>query len=329
MVCPGMERVCFRGQGALCCHAVCNLQKDTGEGAGATRPFLVLWEPCAFQNPLGLPQMTPVVCRNNQQPRAHAEAQNSNEWVVKTNSVQVKGGAIANHHSQILLRAQERLQGLPNGDLGGGDNLFRSLHLSLRWCVECADKKPAKPSRLDRPSRQLSCRSRLLDCCVKRRGVQRVSACKVIETLRDAPCSFTRLPVALHVGQPTGDSFRLLVRFLKIVQDAFQVGWRLERVCLARIHMGVALWMILTAVGSGTVWIRLNTLVAQCRGPQRARFSRGGVEAPPAVAVLKRKPTGEGANATRFSIKLNHYPAVTLFVAGSRVAVTYSDGVSP
>src|SRR5262249_61099087 len=103
--------------------------------------------------------MTPVVRRDNQQPGADREAKESNEWVAKANPVQIKTGSIANHSSHILLRAEKRLQGLTDGDLRCGNNLLWSLHLSLRWRIECVDKVSAKPARLDRPVRRLSCRT--------------------------------------------------------------------------------------------------------------------------------------------------------------------------
>src|SRR5215472_13771698 len=154
--------------------------------------------------------MTPVMRCDDQQPGADGEAKEPNEWVAKANSVQIKAGPIANHRSQILLRAQERLQGLADGHLRCGDNLLWSLHLSLRWRIECADKESAKPPGLNRPARRFSVRSRL-ERLVHGRSVQRVSARHVIETLRDAPGSFTWLPVALRVAQPAGDSPRILV----------------------------------------------------------------------------------------------------------------------
>jgi len=169
--------------------------------------------------------MTAVVRSDNEQPGANSETKDPNERVVKANPVQIKSCPVSDHGADILLRAKKSLQSLPAGDLQCGTHVLWRLNLSFRWRLKCANEKATEPSRLNRPRLRLFWRLSLFHCFVHRGGVQRVCTAKVIETLSDAPGAFARLPVSLRVGKLAGDSSRLLVRFLEVVQDDFQVGW--------------------------------------------------------------------------------------------------------
>jgi len=171
--------------------------------------------------------MTAVVRGDNQQPGADSETKEPDEWVGEANSVQIKSCPVSDHGSHSLLRAKKSLQSLANGDLRYGNNFLWRLKLSFRWRLKRVNEKAAEPPRLNRRRLRLFWRSSLLHCFVQRGGVQPVCASKVIETLCYAPGVFARLPVSLRVGKLAGDSSRLLVRFLKVVQDGFQVGWDL------------------------------------------------------------------------------------------------------
>src|SRR5438034_3507296 len=144
---------------------------------------------CRLSHTPGLPQMTPLVCGDDVQPRREAESDAANEWIREAHPREIDAGVRPQKRPHVMLRGNERRDGVAECRRRPRPDGARRLRLEAgvhRWF-----EKPHEPSA----DRTRPCGATPLATIAQRssgrwlhrREVDAVGGGQVVETLSDGP----------------------------------------------------------------------------------------------------------------------------------------------